>query len=358
MISPKPTFASQHQDISDALSSTSLEPPETKPEQPEELPGGVTCEPIGIAESFRHSGWAHNRSLVYSALRRTNQPTSRIAAFHDCGAFAYVYQTAHAPYEYRLGGSNCHDRFCLPCASDRSRLIAGNVLDALGGKPARFLTLTLKSNDGPLSTQIDRLYSCFAVLRNRKLWRSRVQGGCAFTEIKWSTKAKAWNVHIHCIIHGLFLPQRELSAAWFRITGDSMILDIRLIRDQGHVGRYVTKYASKPLSNTFVNRKPQFDEVIQAMHGRRLCFTFGTWRGIKLTEAPEPGEWINLGSFESVVLQAKQGDLEALRALRYIAGDRAESILQSVNTPRAPPDPHNTQPKQTLFGWNLHDFRF
>ena len=207
-------LSSRYQHTTGPSAPALLEPPEINPEEPGDLPGGCSCEPIGIAESFRHSGWAHNRSVVYAALKRTNQTTSRIAAFHDCGAFAYVYQTAKAPFEYRLGGSNCKDRFCVPCASDRSRLIAGNVLDALGKKPARFLTLTLKHNDGPLSTQLDRLYSCFATLRNRKLWRSRVDGGCAFTEIKWSKKRESWNVHIHCIIHGRFLPQNELSAAW------------------------------------------------------------------------------------------------------------------------------------------------
>lgn len=342
----------------DTFLSTSLEPPETKPRVPANLPGGCAGEEIGLSESFRHSGWAHGRQLVYASLKRTMQTVSRIVAFQDCGAFAFVYQTVHAPYEYRLGGSMCRDRFCVPCALQRSRTIATNVLETLSGEPARFLTLTLRSNDGSLTTQIDRLYSCFGALRRTQLWRSRVDGGCAFTEIKWSSRVQAWNVHVHCIIHGLFVPQNELSHAWWTITGDSFILDIRRITDKDCVGRYVTKYASKPLNNTFWNRESLLDEVVRAMVGRRLCFTFGTWRGVKLTQTPEPGDWINLGSFHDVLRQARDGDLEALRAVQYIAGQRTGDLLQAVETVPDPPKLQAPCPKQHTFDWAIPGLRF
>lgn len=341
-----------------ALLFTSLEPPETKPPTPAALPGGELLEPTDLAETFRHSGWAHNRGLVNAALKRTHQTIPRIVAFQSCGAFAYVYQSLHSPYEYRLGGSSCRDRFCVPCALDRSRVLSTNVLNALDSQPARFLTLTLKSNDGPLEAQIDRLYSCFATLRNRSLWTRTVKGGCAFTEVKWSERAHAWNVHIHSIIHGGFLPQRDLSRAWWKITGDSMVLDIRLVRDPAHIGQYVTKYASKPLNNSFVNRSVQFDEVVQAMHGRRLCFTFGTWRGIKLTESPQPGDWINLGSFTEVASRARDGDLEALKALNSVTGNRAAEVILALPLARAPPLRSSPAHPQITFEWLTPDPRF
>lgn len=325
---------------------SSLEPPEINPEPQPNINGGVPSDAIGFSETFRHSGWAHNRALVYAALKRTMQSIPRICAFTSCGAFAYVYQTVKAPFEYRLGGSSCRDRFCVPCASDRSRVLATNIITALDGQAARFLTLTLRTNDGPLSTQIDRLFSCFAALRQRDLWKHRVDGGCAFIEVKWSPNTSAWNVHVHCLVQGLFLPQRELSRAWFEITGDSYILDIRAIKDPNLIARYVAKYVSKPLNGTFVNRPVQLDDLVKAMRGRRLCFTFGTWRGIKLTQSPEPGEWINLGSFHELALLAREGDPDALQAIAYIAGDRTPELLASPQLTRAPPlDPalHDSQ---------------
>lgn len=323
-----------------------LEPPETKPEPVDPFVGSELLQPTTLAEIFRHSGWQHNRRLIYDALRRTTQSVSRILSFENCGATAFVFQSIKAPFDYRVGGSSCRDRFCVPCARDRSRVLTTNVLAALAGKPVRFLTLTLKTNDGPLSGQIDRLYRCFTALRARAFWRKRVSGGCAFTEVKWSPRSDGWNVHIHCLLHGLYIPKRDLWRAWWAITGDSMIVDVKLVRDQGIIGRYVTKYVAKPMSDTFANRQPQLDELIRAMVGRRLCITFGDWRGVKLTQQPEPGDWINIGSFHDVLCQAYDGDAESLQAVRYICGDKTDSILAGVPFARPPPTYQPGQPQQ------------
>lgn len=335
-----------------------LESPETKLESPAPSNGGGLTGEYSLAETFRHSGWRRDRRLVYDALRSTMQSISRIQAFAYCGVFAYVFQSLKPPFEYRLGGSSCRDRFCVPCARERSRVLATNVLNALGDKPVRFLTLTLRTNDGPLATQIDRLYSCFAALRTRRFWKKRVFGGCAFTEVKWSPKSAGWNVHIHCMLHGLYLPKSDVWRAWHKITGDSMIVDITLVPDAGTIARYVSKYVSKPLSSTFLNRPHQFHELIHAMVGRRLCITFGDWRGIRLTQSPEPGDWINLGSFHDVLSQAFDGDQDSLCAVRYICKDRTQELLQAVERARPPPPdllPTNTQ---LYFQYYLPDPRF
>lgn len=335
-----------------------LETPETKLQIPSEPSPGVNGLEPTLAETFRHSGWAHNRTLVYRALKRTGQSVSRISAFADCGAFAFVYQNLKPPFDYRLGGSSCRDRFCVPCAKDRARVLTTNVLTALQGTPARFLTLTLRVNHGPLATQIDRLYSCFGALRARAFWKKRVYGGCAFTEVKWSPKSAGWNVHVHCLLHGLYLPKPDVWRAWHKITGDSMIVDIKLVHDHDCIGRYVTKYVSKPLGNSYINRDSQFDELIRAMVGRRLCFTFGTWRGIKLTQCPEPGDWINIGSFHSLLHQAFDGDEDSLRAIRFICQDRTQELLDHVERARPPPTDHLVRQTQVYFEWNLPDPRF
>ncbi len=335
-----------------------LEPPETKPKPLEALPGGGIPGETTVAETFRHSGWAHNRALVYSALKRTMQTVSRIVNFASCGTYAYVFQSLKAPYDYRLGGSSCKDRFCVPCAKDRSRVIATNVLDALQNKPVRFLTLTLKTNDGPLSTQIDRLYSCFTALRNRRFWRKRVYGGCAFTEVKWSTASKGWNVHIHCLLHGLYLPKSDIWRAWHKITGDSMIVDIKLVKDEKAIGRYITKYVSKPIDNSFLNRTELFDELLTSMLGRRLCITFGDWRGIKLTASPEPGNWINIGSFHDVLQSAYDGDVEALAAIRQICGAMTDELLRAAQLARPPPTEPEESQRQLYFQTFANNCRF
>jgi hypothetical protein len=219
----------------------------------------------------------------------------------------------------------------------------------LKDQPARFLTLTLKTNDGPLSTQIDRLYHCFATLRNQPFWRQAVYGGCAFTEIKWSSSAHGWNVHVHCLLHGIYVRKPNLWRAWWAITGDSMIVDIKMVHDHATIGRYITKYVSKPLGNTFLNRPAQLDEMITAMAGRRLCITFGTWRGIKLTQRPTPGEWISIGSFDHVARLAANGHPESLIAITQICRERTSELLRLLPTTRAPPLPSQPDHRQLTF---------
>ncbi len=333
-----------------------LEPPETNLPHLAKTDPGVPIGEFSLSEVFRHSGWAHNRGLVYAALRRTNQSVSRIHAFADCGSHAYVFQNLRPPFDFRLGGSSCKDRFCVPCARERSRVLAANVLTALSDKPVRFLTLTLRTNPGSLSAQVDRLYRCFTALRKRAFWRKRVFGGCAFTEVKWSPRHSAWNVHVHCMLHGLYLPKSDLWRAWYSITGDSLIVDIKLVQNKGCIAHYVTKYVSKPFSDSFLNRAPQFDELVRAMLGRRLCITFGDWRGIKLTESPTSGEWLQLGTFHDVVQQAANGDPDSLRAVRSICGDRTDEMLRTLRRARPPPVVPVHQARQLYFQGVASDY--
>lgn len=311
-----------------------------------------------LASNFRHNGWRRNRKLIYESLRRTLQSKSRVANFNECGATAYVYRAADDPSKFRLGGSSCRDRFCVPCSIDRSRCLATNVLKTLGKRPARFVTLTLRQTDAHLRDILDRLYDSFRKLRARSFWKRRVKGGCAFIEIKYSAANDAWNVHLHVIVHGRFIPKRDLSREWCKITGDSFIVDVRLIENEEKIARYVVKYCSKPCNDTFLNRKEFLDTVIRTMVGRRLCLTFGDWRGISLTESPNETDWISLGSFHAVVSKAARGDRECLAAVHAICRDKADDVLAAVATARPPPLDKPKPSTQLTFAWPAIDICF
>ncbi len=345
-------------DTSTTLFDSSLVPPETKSKSNVLASWAASPDNTELAERFRHSGWQRQRALIYDSLRRTMQSCNRIVNFDSCGAFAYVYQAIDDPNVFRLGGSSCRDRFCLPCSQDRSRCLATNVLNALDKKPARFVTLTLKQNAKPLAETLDRLYSSFRKLRGLAFWKRAVKGGCAFLELKWSESNESWNVHLHCVVHGSWLDQRKLSSAWYKITGDSFIVHVKFIDNEEQVGRYVTKYASKPFDNTFLNRTQQLDEVVTAIKGRRLCLTFGTWRGIKLTEQPNEHSWISLGSFHDVATKARAGDIECMEAMNAICGEDVATILDAVPTARPPPQRSKLKDRQAIFLWQSCDSRF
>lgn len=335
-----------------------LERPETNQHNDIYGPAGVLSDEGLLASRFRHDGWKRTRKLIYESLRRTMQSKSRVANFADCGATAYVYRAADDPAKFRLGGSSCRDRFCLPCSIDRSRCLATNVLKALGKRPARFVTLTLKQTDAYLGDVLDKLYDAFRKLRTRAFWKNRVKGGCAFIEIKYNAANDAWNVHLHAIVHGRYIPNRDLSREWHKITGDSFIVDVRSIDDEQRIGRYVVKYVSKSFNNTFLNRSEFLDTVMLVMVGRRLCLTFGDWRGISLTESPNDTDWISLGSFHDVVTKAAQGDRESLAAVYAICRHQATEIIATVAKARPPPPPIPTPPTQLTFAWPAIDFCF
>lgn len=320
--------------------------------------GGITLADGGLADTFRHSGWRHNRKLVHNSLRRTQQSASRLNAFSTCGWRSFVYRTVDPPHAYRLAGSSCHDRFCTPCANDRSRCIASNVLKKLAREPARFATLTIRHTTEPLDIQVRRLYASFTKLRAGTVWKRHVTGGCAFIEIKWIATTREWHPHLHCVLHGRYFPKQLLSATWHAITGDSFITDIRAITDEAKIAHYVTKYAAKSVNDTFLNRPDLLDEVVTCLRGRRLCHTFGTWRGLKLTEIPNDRDWESIGSFHDVCLRAIDGDPEAEDAITMICRDRRAEILAAVRFARPPPVIKTETDVQLSFTWPAIDNRY
>ncbi len=318
----------------------SVHPPETNVQSP------LTPEQTGVADhadcsldplrtwnpsiNFRHTGWAHDRRRVYDSLRRTGQSGNRIHDFTGCGQHSYVFQSVEDPEVYTLGGSACHDRFCLPCGRERSRVIAANIKLKTEGKPARFLTLTLKSTTEPLADLLAKLTADFSALRRSKLWRKRVTGGVGFLEVKWIARSERWHPHLHCLVQGRFIPQDELSKTWLKITETSKIVDIRIANDDRCLTNYICKYASKPLDHTVVVNPVRLDEAVVALKGKRLCMTFGTWRGYKLTDPPESGTWVQLGTLAEIITLAEDGDADAQHALDILRVEYAPST-------RAPP---------------------
>lgn len=281
---------------------------------------------------FRHSGWQRTRKLVAESLARTEQTPSRRGEFESCGLFAFVLRSIEDPDKYRIAGSCCRDRFCIPCATERSCIIAANVIEIIGQREVRFLTLTIKTHAEPLTQQLDKLYRSFQALRRRKIWGQHVTGGVAFLELKWSHSGQRWHPHLHCLVEGVWLDKRELQRIWKQITGDSFVVDIRRPKTTTAVTSYVTKYASKPINNTFANEPELLDEAIVALHARKLCVTFGRWRGKLLTTTPDEGSWENVGSLERLIQFAADGDVTSLNILASLTNRDLTSILA-----RAPP---------------------
>lgn len=243
----------------------------------------------------------------------------------------------------------------MPCARDRSAVIVHNVLERIGDNPVRFVTLTLKADGEPLEHSVRRLSKSFSALRRRAIWKNNVTGGVAFTEVHWSKNGQRWHPHLHCLVQGRFIPKAELAAAWLDITGDSRIIDLRLVKTAKHLAHYVTKYASKPLNSSFILEPELLDEAIRALHGKRLCVTFGRWQGVQLTTAPSEDEWENLGDFETFLYRAARGDEIAIAIVEQVAPKQADELIALATAARPPPEPTTPEFTQLTFyaDWNI-----
>ena len=79
-------------------------------------------------------------------------------------------------------------------------------------------------------------------------------------------------------------------------------------KSERQVIQYITKYASKPLNNTFLNHANLLDEAVLALRGRKLALTFGSWRGVLLWNPPDTSGWEFVTSLNTLIETAANGD--------------------------------------------------
>lgn len=147
-------------------------------------------------------------------------------------------------------------------------------------------------------------------------------------------KSENWHPHLHILSHSSFLPQDQLALEWHKATGDSYIVDVRLVNSPGEVADYVAKYVAKPGSNSVYRLPDRLQEMIRALHGRRLLLCFG---GCKLPDDPEEREadtWENVGPLSRILYLASQGDAEALALMTSL---QKGTPCTTTKEPRAAP---------------------
>lgn len=293
------------------------------------------------SQAFIHSGWTRTRLQIDAAMGRTNMPRTRRQNFRGCGSQAWVFQNQDDPADYRIKASWCHDRFCLICGAQRAAHIAGRVRELLADTRPLFITLTLRNSGQPLTDCLDRLMRGFRLLRQTELWKGRVTGGVAFLEIKRGSGGYGWHPHLHVLALGGFMEQSRLSVLWQSITGDSHIVDIRRVESPTEACNYVCKYASKPMSPSFLHIPDLADEALIALRGRRLVTTFGTWRGQRLAsdepEGPEdellPVYYVPVCSLSDLQAKARGGEPEAIRILARLGRRKARDVAADGQPP-------------------------
>lgn len=266
-----------------------------------------------LRDVFRHSGWRRQRQLIFDAfldLTRSGYrieiagdrprayvyqpntvPFHRIEAFRTCGTGFWILRHTDDPARFRIVPSHCHDRWCTPCSAARRNTIRKNLDRLVSTRPHRFLTLTIRHHEEPLSELIRRLYAGFRRLRQRQLWRDRVDGGVAFLEVSFNPETRSWHPHLHCVLEGSYVHRPDLTRAWLEVTGDSHAVDIRIVRNRSRIIDYISKYSTKPIPASAVDDPAALREAIATLTGRRFLIQFGAWRRWKLLDLQTDENW-------------------------------------------------------------------
>lgn len=240
---------------------------------------------------------------------KTSSGSSHYNNIRLCRKFA-MFKRDNMSGEVKVFSSACRDRWCPLCAGSKSAYAKDQTEVYIKSlKAPRFLTLTLRHNENDLKTQIEFLTMSFRTLRQRAYWKRNVTGGIWFLQVKRGKDSGLWHPHLHILLDGNYMEHERLSALWECVTFGSPIIDIRRINDVDKAASYVARYTARP---AMLEGLPMVDriEIINSLHGKRLCGTFGTGKTVVLTppKIESDGEWTNIGYYDEVVQKAKTLD--------------------------------------------------
>jgi hypothetical protein len=138
---------------------------------------------------------------------------------------------------------------CPNCGWKNARKLAGRIM----ATPCRrFATFTIRFD--PLTDpveELDRMNRAW-----RLLWKriKRRQGQQARGYVKVIELQKNGTPHLHIALDCGFISQRWLSSQWLELSG-SPVVDIRIIRTQRGLARYLAKYLTKASEAVASRRK-------------------------------------------------------------------------------------------------------
>lgn len=190
----------------------------------------------------------------------------------------HAYHTivcAHCAYSFPVP-VYCGNRFCPICGARRRRACReklDHVVKSINSPPdtrLRFITLTIPNVADP-ALGVRTLIDSFRRLRQRNFWKSRVDGGVFVLELTGAPGN--WNVHIHALVSSRWIPVKELSRHWSKVS-PGRIVDIRFVPVK-QIKNYLTKYITKSI----LPEKHQ-QEASDALKGTRMFQFFGDWYGL------------------------------------------------------------------------------
>jgi len=181
---------------------------------------------------FHQRDWKSRRTIIRALDHRgTIDLAKRALRIWGCCAIPRILMDPHGLPILQPGW--CRDRLCPTCAARRAYRSKGQLLKITQSmNSVRFLTLTLRSSPRTLAAAVDHLDKSFKRLRSSRIWSEHVKGGVAVLEVTWRADTRRWHPHLHVLVDGSFFPHSQLKSAWLEASGDSFIVDIRVVHDR------------------------------------------------------------------------------------------------------------------------------
>lgn len=153
-------------------------------------------------------------------------------------------------------------------------------------------------------------------------------------------KSAHWHPHLHILCHSSYLDKKDLSREWHIATGDSYIVDISLVEHADLAAGYVAKYTAKPAPASTYRDADRLQEMMLAMHGRRLLLTFGD---CVLPEKPaeeDPDTWVRVQSLDEILWKVQRGVPVAPEILALLRLEPPCNLKET--NPRCPGPPNHS----------------
>lgn len=145
----------------------------------------------------------------------------------------------HLPDFKLIKPLKCRAWSCDFCAPDRKAQL---MALAASGQPQRFITLTINPRHG--ESPEDRLRALSRAWRLVVKRLRRAHEGIEVEYLAIVEETKKGEPHLHILLRSPYIRQQFLSSAMKELI-DSPIVDIRSVRNQGEIIRYVAKYITK-----------------------------------------------------------------------------------------------------------------
>lgn len=135
--------------------------------------------------------------------------------------------------------SRCHRWACSECGPKKARLLAARIV---ASSARRFITLTCPySPTDTADVQLDHISRAW-----RAVWKriKRQQGPRARGYVRIVELTQRGTPHLHIAADCAYISQRQLSKWWLEVSG-APIVDIRAVKSQNGLARYLAKYLTK-----------------------------------------------------------------------------------------------------------------